>query len=58
MNIIKYLHKADIDAQYSSKTNSFTFYVDDEEIVLKRKDIEQYLFICLINLIEDEKKKK
>ena len=56
MNIIKYLRKANIEARYSSKTKSFTFYKDNEEIVLKRKTIEQYLFICLVDLIKDEQK--
>lgn len=53
MNIIKYLQKANIDCLYDSKTKSFTFDVDNKTVVYSKKEIEQYLFIRLVELIKD-----
>ena len=53
MNIIYYLRKANIEAKYCDKDKTFTFNVKGEEVIMTKKEIEQYLFICLMDLIND-----
>lgn len=54
MNLIKYLRKAGYE--FSIKDKNFIFTKDQKTVDLSRKEIEQYLFIKLLELIEHEAK--
>ena len=54
MNIVKYLRKANIETTYDSKLKVFHFNTNGENKVLTKKEVEQYLFIRLVELIEEE----
>jgi hypothetical protein len=53
MNVIKYLKKANIKTEYDSKTDLFMFSYDEKKITYSKTEIEQYLFIRLVELIKD-----
>lgn len=56
MNLIKYLRKAGYE--FSIKDKDFIFIKDNKSICLSKLEIERYLFIKLLELIEHESKQK
>lgn len=53
MDVVKYLKKAGIDIKV--KGNFFEFTLPDKSVkIVKQKELEQYLFICLLDYINDE----
>lgn len=53
MDVIKYLNKAGIEIKVNGEFFIFTL-PDKSTKVIKQLDIEKYLFICLLDYINDE----
>lgn len=52
MDIIKYLKKANITVKQITSTE-IVFLIKDREKTFKIKDLEQHLFFCLLDIIEE-----
>lgn len=53
MDIIKYLNKANIKLKVIGDFFEFTL-PDNSKKIVKQKELEQYLFICLLDYVNDE----
>ena len=56
MEIIKYLNKAGYE--FSADGNQFVFTKDGKSTYISKKELEQYLFIKLLEYVEEEHNSK
>lgn len=52
MNIIKYLKK--VGFNFSIDMNDFVFTKNNKSVYINKKELEQYLFIKLLEYVENE----